>query len=64
MKNNFFLLSIKITLPLTELGMVGSRLISNSLFFSGNIWVDIQLVNFLLLFNVSELSIEAKAKKF
>ena len=44
--------------------MVGSRLISNSLFFSGNIWVDIQLVNFLLLFNLSELGIEAKAKKF
>ena len=43
--------------------MVGSRLVSKSAIFSGDTPVDIQLVIFLLLSNVSELSIGAKTKK-
>ena len=44
-----------LTLLLATLGMVGARLRLSSLFFSRHIPVDIQLVNFLLLSNVSEL---------
>ena len=58
------LLSFKITLPLAKLDMVESRLVSNDLIFSDDILVDIQLVTFLLLSNVSELSTEAKNRKF
>ena len=58
------LLNFKITLPLAKLGMIGSRLASNGLIFSGDIPVDIQFGTFLLLSNVSELSIGAKTKKF
>ena len=52
--------NFKITLPLTKLDMVGSNLLSNSLFFQ----VIFQLVAFLLLSNVSEFSIGTKTKKF
>ena len=48
------LLKFKITLPLSKLNMVGSRLVSNGLIFSDDISVDIQLVNFLLLSNIIE----------
>ena len=58
------LLNFKITLPLATLDMVGSRLVSNGLFFSGDIPIYIQLATFLLLYNVSELSIGAKVKSF
>ena len=47
------LLTLKNTLPLAKLYMVGSRLVSNSLIFSGDIPVDIQLVTFLLPSNIS-----------
>ena len=39
-------LDIKITLPLAELDIVGSSLVSNGLIFSDNIPVDIQLATF------------------
>ena len=51
------LLKFKITLALAKLDMVGSRLISSGLKFLHNILVNTQLVNFLLLSNISELSI-------
>ena len=58
------LLNFKVTLILAKLDMVGSRLILNDdLIFSGDILVDIQLVSFLLLCNVSELSIGEETKK-
>ena len=57
------LLDFKITLPLVKLDMVGSRLSPNGLFFSDDIPGYIQLLTFLLLSNISELSIEAKTKK-
>ena len=51
MKKNFFftkteLLNFKITLPLTKLDIVGSKLASNVLIFSQNIPVVIHLVTF------------------
>ena len=55
-------LSLKITLALAKLDMVGSRLVSNGWIFSYDIPVDIQLVTYLLLSNISELSISAKTK--
>ena len=58
------LLNFKITLPLAKLDMVDSRLVSNGLIFSDDIPVDIQLVTFLLLSNIRELSIGAKTKNF
>ena len=58
------LLNFKITLPLATLDMVASKLVSNSLTFSDDISVNIQLVTFLLLPNICELSIGAKTKKF
>ena len=68
MRNNFFvlkqLLNFKITLPQAKLDMVGSRLVENVLIFPDHIPVDIQLVTFLLLSNISKLSIGAKTKKF
>ena len=57
------LLNFKITLPFTKLGMVGSTLVSNDLIFPHDILVYIQLVTFLLLSNISELSIPSKTKK-
>ena len=58
------LLNFKITLPMANLDMVGSRLVSNGLIFSDDILVKIQLVTFLLLSNIRELSIGSKRKKF
>ena len=58
------LLNFNISLPLARLDMISLRLVSNGLIFSNNIPVDIYLVTFLLLSNISELSIDAKTKKF
>ena len=58
------LLNFKISLPLAKLNMVASRLVPNGLFFSDDHLVDIQLVTFLLLSNIRELSIGAKTRKF
>ena len=44
--------------------MIGSRLVSNGLIFSDDIPVDIQLVIFLLLSYIMELSIGEKNEKF
>ena len=59
-KEEFFctrteLINFKINLPLAKLDMVSSKLVPNG--FSQDIPVNIQLVNFLLLSTVSELSI-------
>ena len=51
------------TLPLAKLDMIGSKLVSNGLIFSDDIPVDIQLVTFLLLSNITELSIGRKTRK-
>ena len=56
--------SYKVTLPLVKLDMVGWRLVSNGLIFSHWILVNIQLVTFLLLSDISELNTGAKTKKF
>ena len=53
------LLNFKMVLPLVKLHMVSSRLALNGLIPSDDILVDIQLVTFLLLSNISG----AKAKK-
>ena len=58
------LLNFKITLPLTKSDMIGSRLVSNGLIFSDDIPIDIQVVTFLLLSNISDLSVGEKTKKF
>ena len=58
------LLNFKITLPLAKLNMVVSKLVSNGLIFSDDILIDIKLANFLLLPNISQLSIGANTKKF
>ena len=68
-KEEFFstkteLLSFKITLPLVKLGMIDSRLVSNSSIFLGDTLFNIQLVTFLLLSNDSEPIIGAKTKIF
>ena len=57
------LLNFNFTLLSAKLDIVGSRLVSNSLIFSNDIPVDIELVSFLLLSNISKLSIAAKLKK-
>ena len=57
------LLNFKITLPVVELYMVSSSLVSNGIVFSADTPVDIRLVTFLLISNVSELNIGAKTKK-
>ena len=57
------LLNFKITPPLAKLDMVGSRLVSNGVIFSGDTTVDILLVSYLLLASVSELSVEERTKK-
>ena len=53
-----------VTLSLAKLDIVSSRLVSNGLIFSDDILVDIQLVTFLLLSNISELNIKTKTKIF
>ena len=58
------LLNLNITLPLVTLDMVGLRLVSNDLMFSRDIPVYIQLVTFLLICSLSELSIGVKSKIF
>ena len=55
--------NLNIALPLAKLDIVSSRLVSNGLIFSVNIPVDIQLVTFLLLSNIRELSIGGKTTK-
>ena len=57
------LLNFNPSLPLANLVMVGVRLTSNGLTFLGDTPVDIQLVTFLLLSNISKSSIGAKAKE-
>ena len=57
-------LSFKLTLPMAKLDIVGSRVVSDSLLFSGDTLVNMELITFLLLSNVSELSIGTNAKKF
>ena len=56
-------LNFKITLLLAKLNMVSSRLVSNGLIFSNSIPDNIQLLTFLLLPNIRELSNGAKTKK-
>ena len=58
------MLNFEITVPLVKLDMVGSKLVSNGFIFSGDIPINIQLVPFLLLSNVSGLSIGVKIKMF
>ena len=58
------LLNFKITLPLAKLDMLRSRLVSNNLIFSDEIQANIKLATFLLLCNISELSIRVKTKNF
>ena len=57
------LLNFKFTLLLAKVDVVGSRLVSDGLIFSGDILVNTQLVTFLLPSNISELSVGAKTKK-
>ena len=59
-----FLLNFKFTLPLAKLYIAVSRPVSNSLIFSDDTPVDIELVTFLLLSNISKLSTEAETTKF
>ena len=54
------LLNFNFTISLAKLDIVGS----NALIFSYDIPVNIQLVTFLLLCNIRELSIEAKTRIF
>ena len=54
------LLNVKITLPLSKLGMVNSKLFSNGLIFSHEILINVQLVTSSLLSNISELRIGCK----
>ena len=58
------LLNVKIIQPIAKLDMVGSKLVSNGLIFLDDILFNIQLVILLLLFNITELNIRAKTKKF
>ena len=51
-------LNFKITPPLAKLDIGWSKLVLNGLKFSGDIRLNIQLVTFLLIANISELSIE------
>ena len=44
--------------------MVSSRLVSNGLVFPDDFPVNLQVVNFLLLSNIRELSTGSKTKKF
>ena len=58
------MLNFHIILPLAKLDVVISRLVSNSLVFSVDIPVDIELVTFLLLSNTSELTNGTKKWEF
>ena len=58
------LLDFKITLPLAELSMGSSRLVSNVLIISDDILVNMQLVTFLMLSSIRELSIGEKTRWF
>ena len=57
------LTNFQITLPLDKLDIVHLGLVSNGLIFSDVVPVDIQLVTFLLLFNISDLKIGERAKR-
>ena len=57
------LINFRLTVPLAKLYIISARLGPNSLIFSDDSLVDIQLVTFLLLFKVSELNIRTKIKK-
>ena len=59
------LLSFMLTLLLLKLDIIGARLEPNRPIFSGDIWLDMELLTFwLLLSYVTESSIGEKAKKF
>ena len=58
------LLNFKLILLLAKLVMVRARLTPYGLIFLGDNPVDIQLINFLLLSDTSELRIKLKIKKF
>ena len=58
------MLNFRLILLLAKLDMIGARLVSNGLIFSGDAPVDIQFVTASLLSDVSESSIGAKTKKF
>ena len=60
-KEELFDAKIKIALPLSNLDMVGSRLISNGLTFQMMFQSIFSQLFFLLLSNISELSIWAEA---
>ena len=60
-KEELFDAKIKIALPLSNLDMVGSRLISNGLIFQMMFQSIFSQLFFLLLSNISELSIWAEA---
>ena len=57
------LLNFKITLPLAKLDMASSRLVSSGLILLDDIPVNIQVVTFLLLYDIRELSTRAKNQK-
>lgn len=56
------LLNFDNTLPLAKLGIASSRLASNGLLVSVNILVNMQLVTFLMLSSIRELSIGEKTR--
>ena len=59
------LLSFMLTLLLPKLDIIGARLEPNGPIFSGDIWLDMELITFrLLLSYVSESSIGKKTEKF
>ena len=58
------LLNFMLTLTLAKLDMVSTQLGSNGLILLGNTPVNIQLITFLLLSNVSELNTGAETKRF
>ena len=68
-KKTFFctkteLLNFKFIMPFAKLNIVGSRPVLNGSFFSDDIPVDIQLLNFLLLSNIRKLIIGVETRKF
>lgn len=62
MNKNFTALKerFKVTLPLTKLEMIGSRLVTNDLIISDDILLDMQFVTFLLLSSIRALGIREK----
>ena len=58
------LLNFMLTLTLAKLDMVGTQFGSNGLILLGNTPVNIQLITFLLLSSVIELSTGTKTKRF